>query len=249
MLNKFSKLFFSSHKQFEKNGVRYLHKHVAIVLSGSGVFDGTEITEAVSCMIHLSRHNVNISFFAPNTQQLHVVNHAVGQLETENRNVMHEAARISRGSIQPLSNLNAVDFSALVVPGGFGAAKNLSDFAINGTKLTVNADLQRVIKEFAAELKPMGFCCIAPVLLAKVLPGCTITVGQKANANNDWPYAGTIDSCIELGAKTEEKDVNEISIDANYNIVTTPAFMKNASFFQVFSGIGFMIDELLKRCK
>lgn len=169
-------------------------------MSGCGVFDGSEITEAVSAMIHLSRHNANIEFFAPNIDQLHVVNHVnykfnwliiymiifiitnqdkrcirawikvkinyiwkfliKNSCSFKKRNVLHESARIARGNIKSLDKLKAADFNALVVPGGFGAAKNLSDFAVNGVKFTINSEVERIIKEFVVGLKPLGLALI-----------------------------------------------------------------------------------------
>lgn len=219
---------------------------VAVVLSGCGVFDGTEIVEASSTMIHLSRHNADVQFFAPNVEQMHVVNHSTFELEPESRNVLTESARITRGNIKSLDKLKASEFQALIIPGGFGAAKNLCDYAINNSKLTVNPDLVRVVEEFSSGSKPIGSCCIAPVILGKLLPGLELTVGMTGK---DWPYGGTVDSLNEMGVKTIQKDVTEIHTDKNLKVVTTPAFMKNASFYEVFIGIGKMVDEVLKLVK
>jgi hypothetical protein len=127
------------------------------VLSGSGVFDGSEILETTSTMIHLSKHNAAITFFAPNIDQLHVVNHVNGNVMPETRNVMVESARITRGNMKPLEKLHAADFHALIIPGGFGAAKNLSDYAIHGAQMTLNKNVERVIKEFVLANKPIGY--------------------------------------------------------------------------------------------
>lgn len=222
------------------------NKKVAVVLSGCGVYDGTEIVEATSFMIHLSRHNAEISFFAPNIELMHVINHSNGEVQPEVRNVLVESARICRGDIKPLEKLKSSEFQALFIPGGFGAAKNLSDYAVNNYNLKVNKDLERVLQEFLAGFKPIGLCCIAPVIIAKVMPGCELTVGKTGK---DWPYGGTVESLKIMGANVFEKDVNEIHVDHEHKIVTTPAYMKNATYFEIFSGIGLMVDEVLKFIK
>ena len=121
-----------------------------------------------------------------------------------------------------------------------------STYAIDGTHLKVDKEVERVVKEFLLASKPMAFCCIAPVIAAKLIPECEITVGKSENKNGEWPYGGTVDACRSLGAKTFEKDVDEIHVDEKFKIVTTPAFMKETTFYQVFNGIGKMIDELIK---
>lgn len=223
-----------------------MNKKVAVVLSGCGVYDGTEVTEASSVMIHLSRNNAEVQFYAPDIEQLHTINHLNGEVQTETRNVLVESARIARGNVKPLDQLKseASKFDALVIPGGFGAAKNLCNWATQGTKCTVNKDLEKVMNEFRAGSKPIGLCCIAPVIAAKVLPECEITVGKKGT---EWPYGGTIDSLKELyGVSVTEKEIDEINVDQKNKLVTTPAFMKNASFFEVYTGVGKMVDEVLK---
>lgn len=225
------------------------NKKIAVVLSGCGVYDGTEIVEAASTLIHLSKHNANVSFFAPNIEQMHVINHLDGNIQPETRNVLVESARITRGNIKPLEKLVPSDYEALIIPGGFGAAKNLSNYAINNSEYNVIKDVEKICLSFRAGLKPIGFCCIAPVIAAKCLPGCEITVGKVPNALKEWPYGGTVENLKSLGAIVVEKDVGEIHVDETNKIVTTPAFMKNASFFEVFEGIGKMIDEVLRRIK
>lgn len=220
-------------------------KNVAMILSGCGVYDGAEIVEASSAIIHLSKHNANIMFYAPNTDQLHVINHLTGEISPENRNVLVESARIARGNIKPIDKLRTSSFDALVIPGGFGAAKNLSDYAIKDVHMTINKDVERIINEFVLASKPIGFCCISPVICAKMLPSCKITIG-KNKSKGEWPYGDNIDNLRLMGAEMIEKDVDQVQVDDKYKIVTTPAFMKNATFFEVFQGIGKMIDEVIK---
>eukprot|EP01098_Paradermamoeba_levis_P008104 TRINITY_DN3370_c0_g1_i2.p1 TRINITY_DN3370_c0_g1~~TRINITY_DN3370_c0_g1_i2.p1 ORF type:complete len:249 (+),score=95.54 TRINITY_DN3370_c0_g1_i2:91-837(+) len=212
-------------------------KKVAVVLSGCGVFDGTEIIEAVSVTVHLSQLGAEATFFAPNIKQYHVINHAQGKEEQSARNVLVESARIARGEVSELSELKATNFNAVIFPGGFGAAKNLSTFAMDGSGMKVNKDVQRVLEEFNAAKKPIGLCCIAPVLAAKVLPGVTVTVGSDENV------ATQIQA---LNSKAVEKKVTEIVYDEKFGVVTTPAFMCNAPSHEVFQGIGSMVKKVVE---
>ncbi|XP_072178040.1 glutamine amidotransferase-like class 1 domain-containing protein 3, mitochondrial [Diadema setosum] len=222
---------------------------VAVVLSGSGVYDGSEIHEASAVSVHLSRAGADVSFFAPDVNQMHVINHSKGEpMEGETRNVLVESARIARGKIAALSSLSAGNFDAVVFPGGFGAAKNLSNFAVEGSKCTVIPDVERVLKEFHQAKKPIGLCCIAPVLAAKVLPGCSVTVGHESEEGGKWPYAGTAGAIKEIGSKHVSKDVTEAHVDEENKIVTAPAYMCETGVHEVFDGIGQMVSNVIKLC-
>ena len=140
----------------------------AVVFHGNGVYDGTETTEAVSLLVGLSRLGAEVQVFAPNRDQAHVVNHLTGEEQQQTRNVMEESSRISRGDCKALSDLKAQDFDALLIPGGFGAAKNLCDFGFKGADMTVQADIEKVLKDFHSMNKVIGLTCIAPVIAAKV---------------------------------------------------------------------------------
>lgn len=214
-------------------------KPIAVVLSGCGRGDGSEIHESVSCLIHLSRHGLAYKCFAPDKTQSDVINHATGKPSSDTRNVLVESARISRGDISPLASLDPNGFDAVVFPGGFGAAKNLSSFAKDGPNCAVDPDVERVIREFKAQKKPIGLCCIAPVLAARVLgtkaggPGCQVTIGTDS---------GTADAIRAMGATNVAKPVTEAVADEVNRIATTPAYMCDASIHEVFVGIGKMID-------
>ncbi len=219
---------------------------VAVVLSGRGVLDGSAIPEAVSLLLHLSRAGAPYDCFAPNIDQMHVMDHLTGQpMAGESRNVLREAARIARGEIRPLSELHAQDYDAVFFPGGFGAAKNLCDFAVNGNECTIEPETERVIREFHGAGKPLGLCCIAPVLAARVLgaeaggPGVSVTIG------NDPGTAAGIES---WGADHVEKPVNQAHVDDRANVVTAPAYMYgDAPIHEVYEGIGRMVEETLAR--
>ncbi|XP_076308222.1 glutamine amidotransferase-like class 1 domain-containing protein 3, mitochondrial [Tachypleus tridentatus] len=221
---------------------------VAVVLSGSGVYDGSEIHEASAILVHLTRENAQPLVYAPDIDQLHVINHCKGEpMEGEKRNIMVESARIARGKIQPLKDLDADSHDALVFPGGFGVAKNLSTFAVDGDKCKVNPEVERIIKEFHAAKKPIGFCCIAPVLAARVLGKVELTLGQdKDDGSGKWPYTGATEAVKSWGAIHHNKNVNDVVVDRSNLIVTTPAFMYDTPFFhQIYDGIGEMIKSLL----
>lgn len=248
-------LSWSSIKCFQGSGIHttsYVLQapKVAVVLSGSGVYDGSEIHEASSILIHLTREGAVPQCYAPDVLQMHVIDHKKGSPEeTGKRNVLVESARIARGQVLPLSQLSASVAQAVVFPGGFGAAKNLSDFAVNGVSCTVNEDVMRVLKDFHKAKKPIGLCCIAPVLAAKVLGNVVITLGKKDDGKGKWPHAGAIDAASAMGANVVEKDVNEIAFDDKNLIVTTPAFMYEGQFFEIYNGIGNMIKKVVQLIK
>ncbi|CAL8270023.1 unnamed protein product [Boreogadus saida] len=220
-------------------------KRVAVLLSGCGVYDGTEIHEASATLVHLSRAGAKVKMFAPNTEQMHVVNHCEGKPTEGKRNVLQESARIARGDVTDLAKLDVKDFDALVIPGGFGVAKNLSDWAVKGKDYTVQPQVEKVIKAFRQAGKPLAMCCISPVLAAKALPGCEITVGQDKECEK-WPYAQTAGVMKDMGCTHVNKNVGEAHVDVKNKLVTTSAFMCNAAFHEVFDGIGVMVSELLK---
>uniref|UniRef100_A0A7S2V8H1 DJ-1/PfpI domain-containing protein n=1 Tax=Fibrocapsa japonica TaxID=94617 RepID=A0A7S2V8H1_9STRA len=219
----------------------------AIVLSGCGVYDGSEITESVSLMIALSKKDADVKFFAPNRNQAHVVNHLNGEEQPESRNVMQEAARIARGEVNPLEDLKSENFDAVFIPGGFGAAKNLSSFAFEGAEMEVHEDVQKVMKDFHNSQKVVGMCCISPVIAAKVFghKNVKLTLGCKGK---NWPYEGSIDAAQSFGASMEELDIDEVCVDEQHKIVTTPAYMKgDAKPDEIFRGIEKMVEEVSKR--
>lgn len=222
---------------------------VAVVLSGCGVYDGSEVHETSAVLVHLSRSGVDISMFAPDVPQMHAIDHTKGEPMEQNRNVLVESARIARGKVDSLANLSVAGFDAVVFPGGFGAAKNLSTFAVDGPEMKVNEEVKRVVTEFHANNKPIGMCCIAPVIAAKLIPGCEVTVGQDMDKAGRWPYAGTAGAIEAMGAKHIVKDVCEAYTDNKNKIVTTPAFMCETNFHEIFDGVGEMISGILKLLK
>eukprot|EP01094_Clydonella_sp_ATCC50884_P009078 TRINITY_DN1860_c0_g1_i2.p1 TRINITY_DN1860_c0_g1~~TRINITY_DN1860_c0_g1_i2.p1 ORF type:complete len:247 (+),score=74.87 TRINITY_DN1860_c0_g1_i2:41-781(+) len=212
-------------------------KKVAVVLAGCGVYDGAEIAESVSTLLSLSRRGAQAQCFAPDREQAHVVNHLTGEEMNEKRSIIVEAARIARGDVKDLASLDASAYDALIFPGGFGAAKNLSSFAFEGDKYTVKEDVESVVKAFHSAGKPIGMCCISPVIAAKVLKGCSVTIG------NDTDVAGAIES---VGAQHVSKDVHQAHVDAANKLVTAPAYMYgDAPVHEVAEGIDRMVEEVL----
>ncbi|XP_059825011.1 glutamine amidotransferase-like class 1 domain-containing protein 3, mitochondrial isoform X4 [Hypanus sabinus] len=219
---------------------------VAVVLSGCGVFDGSEIHEASAILVHLSRGGADFQVYAPNVSQMHVIDHVKGEAAAESRNVLVESARIARGQVLDLVRLRAEDHDAVIFPGGFGAAKNLSTFATDGKDCQVIPDVHRVLTEFHKAQKPIGLCCIAPVLAAKVLPGVEVTVGHEEDEGGRWPYAGTAAAIKAMGAKHRVTEVDQAHVDSENKIVTTSAFMCETKLHQIFDGIGEMVQRVLK---
>lgn len=217
--------------------------NVAVVLAGCGRADGSEIHEAVSCLIHLARLGASYRCFAPDAPQADVVDHLTGKPGPESRNILVESARIARGEIAPLSQLRPEEFDAIIFPGGFGAAKNLCTFARDGENCSVNSDVERVIKGFHTAGKPVGLCCIAPVIGARVLGKARGGPGVKVSIGDD---AGTAAAIAKMGSTNVAKPVTEAAVDEANRLVTTPAYMYGeATPWEVYQGIGQMIERTL----
>lgn len=216
-----------------------MSKKIAVVLAGCGNKDGAEITEAVGVIVGLSQAGADIHFFAPNTE-FPAKNFLTDELAQENRNVMLESARISRGKIQDINSLVAKDFDGIVFPGGFGVALNLCTWATEGAKCRVLPEVERVIQDFHKQSKPIGAVCIAPALVARVLGkhGVTVTLGNDKE---------TIQELQKTGAHHETCPVEDFITDRDHKIVTTPAYMYGAAKpHQVFNGIQGLIKEFIE---
>ena len=213
-------------------------KHVAVILSGCGVYDGTEIHESVITLLRLDQRGAKVQCFAPDIAQLHVINHLTGEEMPESRNVLVESARIARGEVKDIREAKVEDFDALIVPGGFGAAKNLSSFASEGTACNVQADVLALAEAFAEAGKPIGLMCISPAIAAKIYgPGVTCTIG------NDPDTAAAVE---KMGATHQECEVSEIVEDKARKLVSTPAYMLAQSISEAASGINKMVDRVLE---
>jgi len=209
----------------------------AVVLSGSGVFDGAEIHEATFTLYAILKNGGEYDVFAPNINQHHVVNHITGEEMDETRNVLIESARIARGNIKDLSDFNANDFDAIIFPGGFGVAKNLCDFAFNGTDMKVIPQVEEVIKEMAKANKPIGALCISPIVIAKVLEGVNVTIGQ------DKDTASAIEA---FGSHHNLTNHGEVTIDKKYKVATTPCYMLDATVVDIHDGAVNVVKAMME---
>jgi enhancing lycopene biosynthesis protein 2 len=217
---------------------------VAVVLSGCGVYDGAEIHEAVITLLALDRAGAEIVIAAPDIEQAHVIDHRTGDVVGgEKRNVAAEAARIARGAVMDLAKLKAADVDAVIFPGGFGAAKNLCTYAFDGPGLKINPEVERITLETVRAAKPMGTMCIAPVMTAKILADSgfkvTVTIGSDA---------GTAEHIESFGAEHKACAVDEIVIDGNTRVVSTPAYMLAGSIKEAAAGIEKLVAAVLEMC-
>lgn len=213
-------------------------KKVGVVLCGCGVYDGSEIHEVVLTLLAIDRAGAEAVCFAPDKEQLHVINHLNGEVTGEKRNVLAESARITRGKIQPLSSADPQQLDALIVPGGFGAAKNLSDFATRGADCEIDKELKILAREIHKKNKPIGFICIAPAMLPKLLDtSVRLTIG------NDM---GTAQAIEAMGGVHVECPVDDIVVDVAHKVVTTPAYMLANSISEAASGIEKLVARVLE---
>ncbi|EMW0511346.1 MULTISPECIES: isoprenoid biosynthesis glyoxalase ElbB [Enterobacter] len=212
-------------------------KKIGVVLSGCGVYDGSEIHEAVLTLLALSRQGAEAICFAPDKSQADVINHLTGEPMAETRNVLIEAARIARGAVQPLAQADASTLDALIVPGGFGAAKNLSTFASEGAECLVDPDLKRLAQAMHAAGKPLGFICIAPAMLPRIFDfPLRLTIGTDID---------TAEIVEDMGGEHVPCPVDDIVVDEDNKIVTTPAYMLAQSIAEAATGIDKLVDRVL----
>jgi enhancing lycopene biosynthesis protein 2 len=213
-------------------------KKVAVILSGCGVYDGAEIHESVLTLLRLDQRGALVKCFAPNIPQHHVINHLTGEEMPEARNVLVESARIARGAIEDIREADVTEFDALIIPGGFGAAKNLSNFATQGAGCKVQAEVLAMAEAFAEAGKPVGLICVSPALAAKIYgPGVTCTIGNDAD---------TAAAITRMGGTHQECEVTDIVEDKDRKLVSTPAYMVAKSIGEAASGINKLVDRVLE---
>ncbi len=222
---------------------------IGVILSGNGVYDGSEIHESVFTLLAIAEKGAEAVCFAPNIDQHHVINHLSGEEMDEKRNVLTEAARIARGAIQPLDQLDVKKLDALVIPGGFGAAKNLTKWAFSGPDGEILPEVKKVITEMLMAKKPVAGLCMGPTVIAKALEGtgvrASMTVGTTEQPS---PYdIGAISQGMEkTGAAALMKTVEEIAIDKENKIVTAPCYMMEATIIQIRENVTQAVDALIK---
>jgi len=212
---------------------------IGVLLSGCGVYDGSEIHEAVLTLLALDRAGARIVCMAPDIDQYHVINHLTQEVSNEKRNVLVESARIARGEIKDIREVKAEDIDGLIIPGGYGAAKNLSDFAFKGAEATVNPDVGRLLSEMVAAGKPVGAICIATATLTRALSDRKpeVTIGT------DEGTAAVIEA---MGGRHKACSVDMIHVDARNRIVSTPAYMLGPGIKDVAEGIEKLVAKVME---
>jgi len=214
-------------------------KKVAVILSGCGVYDGSEIYESVLTLLSIEENGATYQCMAPNIEQMHVVNHLSGEpSEGESRNVLVESARLARGEVIDLATASAADYDALIIPGGFGAAKNLSNFAVEGPNSQVNPDVVAFTQAIHKAGKPVGLMCIAPAMTP-------LLFGQNINftIGSDAETAGAIEA---MGGTHNNCGVDEIITDQELKVITTPAYMLAGSISEAASGIRKLVEQVIR---
>lgn len=211
--------------------------HIAVVLSGCGRADGSEIHESVCALLCLENMGCTYQCFAPDIKQAAVINHVNNQPMSEKRNVLIEAARIARGNILDIKEFNPDDFDGIIFPGGMGAVTNWCDFAEKGTDCTVNTSIYSVIRQCYDKKLVIGAMCIAPVLIAMVLADKKVHFTLGAGGN----MAKKLEA---LGAVHEEVGVSDVCIDRKNLVCTTPAYMLATNMIEVCQGAQNMIGAM-----
>jgi enhancing lycopene biosynthesis protein 2 len=214
-----------------------MSRNIAVILSGCGNKDGAEIHESVMTLWAIHKHGAEYQCFAPDIDQHHVLNFITNQEMDEKRNVLVESARIARGDIKDLKEYSAAEYDGLILPGGLGAAKNLSTFAFDGPHCVVNEDVERAVQDTAAQHKPIGALCIAPAIIARIFGDVTVTIGHDP---------GTEAALAEMGAKHSETTHGEIVVDKDKKVVTTPCYMLNARLDQIGEGAENLVKAVLE---
>lgn len=211
-------------------------KKFAVVLAGCGVYDGAEIQEAVLTLLAISKQGAEYTIFAPDMEQHDVVNHLSGEEMKESRNVLVEAARIARGNILPLDAFRAEAFDALIFPGGFGVAKNLSTFAFDSAEMKVHPEVEKAVQAMHRAGKPVGALCISPVIFARLFKGAILTLG------NDPESAGAVK---RMGAEHRMTTHGEVVADPKFNIFSTPCYMLDASIRDIEKGAENIVRKMM----
>ncbi|MBW2451681.1 MAG: isoprenoid biosynthesis glyoxalase ElbB [Deltaproteobacteria bacterium] len=217
-------------------------KQIGVILSGCGVYDGSEIHEAVITLLAIDRAGAEAVCMAPNIEQMHVINHLKGEpADGETRNVLVESARIARGNIKDLADVTADSLDALILPGGFGAAKNLCDFAVKGAACTVNPDVARLVRDMVNAKKPVAAVCIAPTVLSRVLGDDKLP--HELTIGNDQQ---TAEALTEMGSKHVACPVNNFVIDKANKLISSPAYMLAGSISEAAEGIEKTVNALIE---
>jgi enhancing lycopene biosynthesis protein 2 len=225
---------------------------IGVLLSGCGVNDGAEIHEAVMAMLAIDEAGHDYQCISVNKKQHHVINHITGEEMDESRNMMVEAARIARGDIKDIRDITPQDISALLIPGGFGSAKNFSKWAFKGPDGELIPEVKQLIVDMVNAKKPVCALCVSPVLVAKAFEGTEIhpklTLGTDEEPS---PYdINEMHAGIEsIGSVAEMKTLREVMVDHDHLIVTAPCYMMEASISDIRNNARLAVNATIELCK
>jgi enhancing lycopene biosynthesis protein 2 len=218
-----------------------MSKRIGVLLSGCGHQDGAEIQESVITLLALDRAGAEVRIMAPNKSQSDTINHKTGSKTGEVRNVLNESARIARGQVEDIADVKPEELDAIILPGGYGAAKNLTDFAVKGANCTIHPEVDRLLRGMFDVGKPIGVICIAPAVLARALKGRKVQV--KLTIGNDADTAKALEA---MGAKHVNCNVGDIVVDAKHKVVSTPAYMLGPDIKDVAEGIEKLVAKIVE---
>ena len=225
---------------------------IGVLLSGNGVYDGSEIQEAVFTLLSIDEHGAEAICIAPDINQHHVVNHLTGEEMNEKRNVLIESARIARGNITKISDVDINELDGLVIPGGFGAAKNLTKWAFSGPDGEIDSEVKEIIRNVNAQGKPIVALCMGPTVISKAFQGTGVhshlTVGTDQEAS-PYEIAEISTGMEKAGAIAEMKSIREMSVDEEHKIITAPCYMMEASIKEVNNNIKLAMNKLFEMIK
>ncbi len=220
---------------------------VGILLSGCGVYDGSEIQETISAMIALEELNIQYVGISVNKNQHHVINHLDGSEMNETRNMMIESARIMRGNVVDIKTITPSDIDGLVIPGGFGNAKNLTTWAFNGADGEILPEVKLLLINLVNIGKPIAALCVSPILISLAFKDSTISPTLTLGSTNEKsPYdIHSFHIGIEKnGGKSLEKGINDLCIDENNRIICAPCYMQDASLLEIRNNAKMAIEKL-----
>ena len=222
---------------------------IGVLLSGCGVYDGAEIQEAVFSLLAIQEAGAEAICLSLNANQHHVVNHLTGEVMPESRNMIVEAARIARGSVHEVSSYDSSQLDAVVIPGGFGSAKNFTTWAFDGPDGTILPEIQEFIKKCISDKKPIAALCVSPVVLALALqhsdvqPTMTLGTDKEKSPYDISAFSGGL---TQTGVQAEMKTIHEISVDQNLKIVSAPCYMMDATIVEIRNNIQQAVKALIE---
>jgi enhancing lycopene biosynthesis protein 2 len=220
---------------------------IGVLLSGCGVYDGAEIHESVLTLLAIEEMGGEAVCIGINRPQHHVIDHTSGEEMDESRIMLKEAARIARGAIKDIKDVAPADIDALVIPGGFGSAKNLTTWAFAGPDGEILPEVKLLIVNLVNIGKPIAALCVSPVVVAKALEGSTIHANMTIGSNtapSPYDIDGFVGGLEATGATTAMKTKSEINIDTTNKIVTAPCYMMDTDLVTLRKNISDSINAL-----